>query len=63
MEYNIYKLPFLSQIEFPIIISPMFLVLSVEMVIEGCKAGVIGSFPLANVRTIEDVENWMIDIL
>lgn len=51
-----------SQIELPIIISPMFLVSSVEMVIEGCKAGVIGSFPLANARTLEDLDNWMIRI-
>lgn len=51
-----------SRIELPIIISPMFLVSSVEMVIEGCKAGVIGSFPLANARTLEDLDNWMIRI-
>lgn len=58
------ELPFtiISQLELPIIISPMFLVSSVEMVIEGCKAGVIGSFPLANARTLEDLDNWMIRI-
>jgi nitronate monooxygenase len=52
----------ISQIEMPIIISPMFLVSSVEMVIEGCTAGVIGSFPLANARTLEDLDNWLIRI-
>ena len=52
----------ISQIELPVMISPMFLVSSVEMVVEGCKAGVIGSFPLANARTLEDLEDWMIRI-
>ena len=52
----------ISQIELPVMISPMFLISSVEMVVEGCKAGVIGSFPLANARTLEDLEDWMIRI-
>src|SRR4051812_40093127 len=52
----------ISQIELPVVISPMFLVSSVEMVVEGCKAGVIGSFPLANARTLEDLGDWMIRI-
>jgi nitronate monooxygenase len=51
-----------SQMELPLIISPMFLVSSVEMVLEGCKAGVIGSFPLANARALEDLEEWMVRI-
>ncbi|GGL60401.1 NAD(P)H-dependent flavin oxidoreductase [Sporolactobacillus putidus] len=59
---NVKPFTVISQIELPIIISPMFLVSSVKMVIEGCKAGVIGSFPLANARTLEDLDNWMIRI-
>jgi len=56
---NALPLSITSQLELPVIISPMFLVSSIEMVIEGCKAGVIGSFPLANARTIGDLEYWM----
>lgn len=59
---NALPLTLTSQIKLPVLISPMFLVSSVEMVIEGCKAGVIGSFPLANARTLEDLEDWMIRI-
>ncbi len=46
-----------SQLELPIITAPMFLVSSPEMVVAGCKAGIIGSFPLANARTKEDLEH------
>jgi nitronate monooxygenase len=48
-----------SQLELPVITAPMFLVSSPEMVIESCKSGIIGSFPLANARTLADLEEWM----
>ncbi|WP_147531651.1 NAD(P)H-dependent flavin oxidoreductase [Bacillus marasmi] len=48
-----------TQLELPVISAPMFLVSSPEMVIAGCKAGIIGSFPLANARTEADLEAWM----
>jgi nitronate monooxygenase len=49
----------LEQLELPVITAPMFLVSSPELVIEACKAGIIGSFPLLNARTSEILENWM----
>lgn len=48
-----------TQIELPVIVAPMFLVSGPEMVIETCMSGIIGSFPLANARTLEDLEVWM----
>ncbi|UOF92365.1 hypothetical protein LSG31_09485 [Fodinisporobacter ferrooxydans] len=36
----------------PVIAAPMFLVSSPQMVMEGCKAGIIGSVPLLNARTV-----------
>ncbi len=48
-----------NQTTLPIIAAPMFLVSNPEMVIEGCKAGIIGSFPLLNARTAEVLDNWM----
>jgi nitronate monooxygenase len=48
-----------SQLELPVITAPMFLVSSPEMVIESCKSGIIGSFPLTNARTLADLEEWM----
>lgn len=43
----------------PLIIAPMFLVSTPEMVIEAGRAGVIGSFPLLNARPIEVCEEWL----
>tara|TARA_R110000868_G_scaffold6550_2_gene37004 strand:+ start:80920 stop:81897 length:978 start_codon:yes stop_codon:yes gene_type:complete len=43
----------------PAICAPMFLVSGPELVIAACRAGVIGSFPGPNCRTIEDLEDWM----
>lgn len=48
-----------DQIVLPVIAAPMFLVSSPEMVIEGCKAGIIGSFPLLNARTVDILDDWM----
>lgn len=48
-----------DQIVLPVISAPMFLVSSPEMVIESCKAGIIGSFPLLNAQTLEILEDWM----
>ncbi|WP_027416137.1 NAD(P)H-dependent flavin oxidoreductase [Aneurinibacillus terranovensis] len=55
------KLPlqFADQVVLPVIVAPMFLVSSPEMVIESCKAGIIGSFPLLNARTVVILDDWM----
>ena len=37
----------------------MFLVSGPEIVIASCRAGVIGSFPAPNARTIDDFEAWL----
>lgn len=61
---NMSKLPasITDKLHLPVIIAPMFLVSSPNLVIEACKAGVIGSFPLANARTTEDLDEWMAEI-
>ncbi|MFE1242837.1 NAD(P)H-dependent flavin oxidoreductase [Fictibacillus sp. NPDC058756] len=51
-----------NQLTLPIINAPMFLVSSPDMVIESCRNGIIGTFPLLNARTSELLENWMIRI-
>ncbi|MBS4539297.1 nitronate monooxygenase [Clostridium sp. D2Q-11] len=53
---------FINELELPIISAPMFLISSPKMVIESCKAGIIGSFPLLNARTTDTLEEWMKDI-
>lgn len=49
----------LERTTLPVIVAPMFLVSSVELVVETCKAGTIGTFPLLNARTTEDLGQWM----
>ncbi len=39
--------------------APMFLVSGPELVIEQCKAGVIGSFPTLNARPQEALDKWL----
>jgi nitronate monooxygenase len=37
----------------------MFLQSGPEMVIASCRAGIVGSFPSVNARTLEDLEAWL----
>jgi len=48
-----------NHLSLPVINAPMFLVSSPDMVIESCKNGIIGTFPLLNARTSDLLENWM----
>ncbi|KGA96194.1 2-nitropropane dioxygenase [Alkalihalobacillus alcalophilus ATCC 27647 = CGMCC 1.3604] len=52
----------LDNTRLPVICAPMFLVSGTELVIEACKSGIIGSFPLLNARTGEILEEWMTQI-
>lgn len=52
----------LDKTRLPVISAPMFLVSGTELVIEACKSGIIGSFPLLNARTVEILEEWLIRI-
>lgn len=51
-----------SGMSLPLIAAPMFLVSSPAMVIESCRAGVIGSFPSLNARSIDDLDAWLASI-
>jgi nitronate monooxygenase len=43
----------------PLIVAPMFLVSGPELVLAACRAGVMGSFPFPNARTLEILDDWM----
>lgn len=47
------------RLRLPMIVAPMFLVSSPELVVAACRAGVIGSFPTLNARTPEDLDEWL----
>ena len=46
----------------PVIGAPMFLVSGPDLVIEQCKAGIIGAFPALNARPQELLESWLTQI-
>jgi nitronate monooxygenase len=43
----------------PVIGSPMFIVSTPELVIEQCKAGIVGAFPALNARPEPVLEQWL----
>ena len=49
----------LRNLSVPVIAAPMFIVSSKEMVLEQCKAGIVGSFPALNARGEGEFENWL----
>ena len=48
-----------KRLRLPLIAAPMLAVSGPALAIAACKAGVIGSFPLANARSIEGVNAWL----
>ncbi|HEY6644371.1 nitronate monooxygenase family protein [Povalibacter sp.] len=48
-----------SKLRLPVIGSPMFIVSSPELVIEQCKAGIVGSFPALNARPEPVLDEWL----
>ncbi len=51
-----------GKLKLPVVSAPMFLVSGPEMVIESCKAGVVGTFPALNQRDSNGFEQWLIEI-
>ena len=48
-----------SPMRLPLFAAPMFLVSGVDLVVGACKAGIVGSFPTSNCRTVEELDAWM----
>jgi len=48
-----------DRLRLPVFGAPMFLVSGPDLVIEQCKAGVIGSFPALNARPQEALDTWL----
>ena len=51
-----------SRLRLPLIAAPMFRVSGPELVIAACQAGVIGTFPTVNARTIDGLDAWLTQI-
>ena len=52
----------LSNLRIPVIASPLFIISTPKLVIEQCKAGIIGSFPALNARPGPVLEDWLLRI-
>ena len=48
-----------SNLRLPVIAAPMFLVSGLDLVQACCTAGIVGSFPAANARTLDDLRDWL----
>jgi nitronate monooxygenase len=52
----------LNRLPFPVIGSPLFIISNPQMVIEQCKAGVVGSMPALNARPAAQLDDWLAEI-
>ncbi len=51
-----------GKLNLPVLCSPMFIISTPKMVIEQCKAGIVGSFPALNARPAEKLDEWLTEI-
>ena len=50
------------RLRLPLIAAPMLRVSGPELVIAACRSGVVGAFPTANARTVEELDQWLTEI-
>ncbi|MEC7439092.1 MAG: nitronate monooxygenase family protein [Pseudomonadota bacterium] len=48
-----------GRLRLPIVAAPMFLASGPELVIACCRAGIVGSFPAKNPRTLDGLDEWL----
>ena len=51
-----------DRLRLPLISAPMFRVSGPDLVVAACKHGVIGAFPTANCRSVDELDRWLRDI-
>jgi nitronate monooxygenase len=54
--------PVLANLPLPIIGSPLFIISNPKLLIEQCKAGVVGSMPALNARPASQLDDWLAEI-
>lgn len=52
----------LDRLRLPVIVAPMFLTSTPDLVVAACKSGLLGAVPALNQRTSEGFEDWLYDI-
>lgn len=57
------KLPLaLQKLSLPVIGSPLFIISNPRLVIEQCKAGIVGAMPALNARPAAQLDDWLAEI-
>jgi len=51
-----------GRLDLPAIVAPMFLISGPDLVVEACRAGLIGTFPALNQRTTQGYSEWLDEI-
>lgn len=51
-----------ASLALPVFAAPMFLISGPDLVVEACRAGIVGSFPASNCRTLESFDSWLREI-
>ncbi|MBS0441404.1 MAG: nitronate monooxygenase [Proteobacteria bacterium] len=54
--------PILAKLPLPVIGSPLFIISNPKLVIEQCKAGIVGSMPALNARPAAQLDEWLAEI-
>jgi len=54
--------PILQNLPLPVIGSPLFIISNPKLVIEQCKAGIVGAMPALNARPAELLDEWLAEI-
>ena len=55
--------PALAGLRLPVIASPLFIISNPKLVIEQCKAGIVGSMPSLNARPASQLDEWLAEIV
>ena len=51
-----------DRLSLPVVAAPLFIISHPPLVVEQCKAGVVGSFPALNARPAEQLDEWLSQI-
>lgn len=50
---------FINRLRIPVVAAPMFLASGPDLVVECCRAGVVGTFPALNQRSTQGLDEWL----
>jgi len=53
---------FQGRLSIPAVAAPLFLVSNPDLVVETCRAGIVGTFPALNQRSTAEYEAWLVEI-